>query len=77
MSSNLFTLFNFLERNSRAFFSHLKISKFLFFQFSAEKLILSDEKSGDQIKDDRFLFQIFAELFLFGSNFILILFYLK
>ena len=49
----------------------------LFFQFSAEKLILSDEKSGDQIKDDRFLFQIFAELFLFGSNFILILFYLK
>ena len=32
---------------------------------------MSDEKSGDQIKDDRSLFQIFAELFLFGSNFIL------
>ena len=35
---------------------------------------MSDEKSGDQIKDDRFLFQIFESLFLFGSNFILILF---
>ena len=43
----------------------------LSFQVSAKKLIFSDEKSGDQIKDDRFLFQIFAELFLFGSNFIL------